>query len=64
MAKHYVLFIHGVGTRSVGPQLTYANTLIDLIKKTTPIEPLVVYWGSVNDREEENLLNRYRTSGI
>ena len=64
MATNYVLFIHGVNTRSEGTQPTYANNLIDLINKTTPIEPLVVYWGDVNEQEEKKLCNGYRASSI
>jgi hypothetical protein len=64
MATDFMLFIHGVNTRSEGTQPTYANTLINLIKQTTPIAPLVVYWGNVNDQEEEQLRKGYQASGI
>ena len=49
MANDYVLFIHGVNTRSQGTQPDYANNLINLIKQTTPIEPLIVYWGDLDE---------------
>lgn len=64
MATDYVLFIHGVNTRREGTQPTYADNLIDLIKQTTPIEPLVVYWGNVNDQEEKKLRVGYQASSI
>jgi hypothetical protein len=60
MPTDYVLFIHGVNTR----QRTYADNLTNLINHATPIRPLVVFWGDVSGREEEQLLNGYRASGI
>jgi hypothetical protein len=56
----YVLFIHGVSTR----QPTYADKLINSINQTTPIQPLVVFWGDVTGREEDELLNEYEASDI
>ena len=64
MANNYVLFIHGVNTRSQGTQADYANNLINLIKQTTPIEPLIVYWGDLNNPEEDKLRKGYQASSI
>ena len=48
MANDYVLFIHGDNTRSQAIKADYADNLIKLIEQTTPIKPLVVYWGDLN----------------
>ena len=65
MANNYVLFIHGVNTRSQGTQADYANNLIKLINpQTTLIEPLIVYWGDLNIPEEDKLRKGYQASSI
>ena len=64
MANNYVLFIHGVNTRSQRTQPDYANNLINLIKQTTPIKPLIVYWGDLNDPLEKKLRDGYQASSI
>lgn len=64
MPTDYVLFIHGVNTREAGMQPEYANSLIQLIQKTTPIKPLVVYWGKANEEEEQKLRAGYEASPI
>jgi hypothetical protein len=58
MPKDYVLFIHGVNTRIK----EYPNNLITLINQTTPIEPLVVYWGDTSKKEEDTLRAGYETA--
>ena len=64
MPTDYVLFIHGVSTR----QSTYADTLIKKLKflddPTTPICPLVVFWGDITDNEEAALLRGYQVSDV
>src|SRR5436305_837357 len=64
MPTDYVLFMHGVSTREAGVQTEYANDLIKLLQKTTPIRPLVVYWGKVNEDEEKKLRAGYEASPI
>src|SRR5436190_3377451 len=64
MPTDYILFIHGVNTR----QPTYADKLIKKLKSlsnsATPINPLVVFWGDVTDKEETTLLGGYQASVI
>ena len=64
MANDYVLFIHGVNTRSQAIKADYADNLIKLIEQTTPIKPLVVYWGDLNEPLEKKLRDGYQNSGI
>jgi hypothetical protein len=64
MANNYVLFIHGVNTRSQKNDADYANNLIELIGQTTTIKPLVVYWGDLNEPLEKKLCDGYQKSGI
>jgi hypothetical protein len=63
MPTDYVLFIHGVNTRSDDIRsTTYADDLINRISHVTPIRPLVVYWGDVGVEEEKKLRDGYQAS--
>ncbi len=65
MANNYVLFIHGVNTRSQRTQPDYADNLIKLIDpQATLIKPLIVYWGDLNNTEEDKLREGYQASSI
>ncbi len=65
MANNYVLFIHGVNTRSQRTQPDYADNLIKLIDpQATLIRPLIVYWGDLNNTEEDKLREGYQASSI
>lgn len=50
MATNYVLFIHGVDTKSA----TYAQPLIDAIarKTTVPLKPVPIFWDSIDGKQQ------------
>ncbi|ARV62290.1 hypothetical protein BZZ01_29965 [Nostocales cyanobacterium HT-58-2] len=62
MVTDYVLFIHGVNTRSEREQPDYADKLIYLIKKAVDksytIKTIPLYWGDLNKPVEQNLLHK------
>lgn len=68
MPTDYVLFNHGVSTRSTRPQPTYADSLFNLIQSNYSLAPertlkkIVLYWGDISATEEEQLLTTYRAS--
>jgi hypothetical protein len=70
MATDYVLFNHGVNTRDVRPQPTYADPLFDLIERYydhpqgRTLKKIALYWGDVNEKEEQDLLKSYQSSSI
>ncbi len=76
MATDYMLFIHGVDTRSEIIPPTYADPLIALIKNylqnppggTPPhgldFETVALYWGDVNKNAEQKLVVAYRASPL
>ncbi len=65
MATDYVLFIHGVDTRSSN----FASQLIGLIAKKMPssgrrLEQIPIYWGDLNNDREAKLLKAYQNAPI
>jgi hypothetical protein len=60
MATDYVLFIHGVNTRSEREKPDYADELFELIRqnvdKSYELQKIPLYWGDVNKEGEEKLL--------
>jgi len=70
MPTDYILFNHGVSTRSLRPEPTYADALFDLIQSQyhptseRTLKKVVLYWGDVNNVEEQRLLAAYRASAI
>lgn len=69
----YILFIHGVNTREQRPTPAYADNLIDLIgriplhiepSQTIKIKPIPLYWGNVNLKAENQLLDTFRASPL
>ena len=69
MANDYLLFIHGVYTRSKTRNAFYADKLFDRIhrnvKSKMPTLNLVkvpLYWGDVNEAEEKRLHEAYASS--
>jgi hypothetical protein len=72
MATDYLVFIHGVNMRSSTEPPTYANELFTLIQNAVTrrshgkaIPKLVkvpLYWGSVSEAAENELLEEYRAS--
>lgn len=65
MATDYVLFIHGVNTRSERENPEYADKLFDLIQencdKSHELKSIPLYWGGVNKNAEEELLNKLKS---
>jgi len=70
MPTDYVLFNHGVNTREERPLPTYADPLFDNIQRhyTSPqgriLKKIALYWGDVNEGEEQRLLKTYQSSAI
>jgi hypothetical protein len=69
MPADYLLFNHGVNTRDVRPQPTYADPLFELIQSyyTAPgrtLKKIALYWGNLNEAEELKLLQAYQASSI
>jgi hypothetical protein len=70
MPTDYILFNHGVSTRDAYTEPTYADTLFELIQSryhpTSPrtLKKVALYWGDVNNVEEQRLLTAYRSSAI
>ncbi len=69
MAKDYLLFIHGVYTRSKTRNASYADKLFDRIHRnvqsempTLNLEKVPLYWGDVNESEEKRLREAYASS--
>ena len=65
MATDYILFVHGVNTRTSD----YADRLFDLIRSSTGslhrnLEKIVIYWGDVNKDQEQALLAAYQASPV
>jgi hypothetical protein len=65
MATDYVLFIHGVDTRSPN----FASQLMGLIAKKMPssgrrLEQIPIYWGDLNNDREAKLLKAYQDAPI
>ncbi|BAY45588.1 hypothetical protein SAMD00079811_31940 [Scytonema sp. HK-05] len=60
MATDYVLFIHGVNTRSQREKPDYADELFELITKYIDtgyeLQKIPLYWGNVNKEGEDKLL--------
>ncbi len=70
MPTDYVLFNHGVNTREERPQPTYADPLFELIQRyyhqapARTLKKIALYWGNVNEEEEQKLLQTYQSSSI
>ncbi len=69
MATDYILFIHGVNTREERENPEYADQLFNRLDKTlvdhTPdIQKVALYWGNVNEKAENNLLEQLRDSPL
>ena len=69
MPTDYILFNHGVNTREARPERTYADALFTLIQRyyTVPgrtLKKIALYWGDLNEVEEQKLLHVYHTSSI
>jgi hypothetical protein len=69
MPTDYLLFNHGVNTREARPEPTYADPLFKLIQRYYNIpgrtlKKVALYWGNVNESEEEQLLQAYQKSSI
>ena len=70
MATDYILFNHGVNTRETRPQPSYADPLFNLIQRYyhnpqgRALKKIALYWGDVNEDEEQDLLKTYRASAI
>ncbi len=70
MATDYILFNHGVDTREERPQHTYADPLFERIQRQyghpqgRTLKKIALYWGNVNEQEEQELLNIYQSSAI
>lgn len=69
MPTDYLLFNHGVNTREARPLPTYADPLFELIKhyytaQGRTLKKIALYWGNLNEAEEQKLLNVYQTSSI
>ncbi|NEQ18860.1 MAG: hypothetical protein F6K28_02235 [Microcoleus sp. SIO2G3] len=65
MATDYVLFIHGVNTRSERENPNYADELFELIGKNVDksyeLEKIPLYWGDVNKEGEDKLLYQFQS---
>lgn len=69
MPTDYLLFNHGVSTRDARPQPQYADPLYRLIQSHyklpgRTLQKIELYWGDVNEAEEQNLLALYQASSI
>jgi hypothetical protein len=69
MPTDYVVFNHGVNTRDIRPEPTYADKLFGLIQShyNVPgrkLKQVALYWGDVNKEEEGKLLTLYKESSI
>src|SRR5712692_4176740 len=70
MPTDYILFNHGVNTRDERPQPTYADRLFELIQchyhhpQGRTLRKIALYWGNVNEKEEQDLLKVYQDSSI
>jgi len=69
MANDYLLFIHGVYTRSKTRNASYADKLFDRIHcivqsevSTLQLIKVPLYWGDVNEAEEKRLRDAYASS--
>ncbi|WP_414584669.1 hypothetical protein [Scytonema sp. PCC 10023] len=65
MATDYVLFIHGVNTRSEPEKPDYADKLFELIRKNVDkcyeLQKIPLYWGEVNQEGEKKLLSKLQS---
>lgn len=65
MAIDYVLFIHGVNTRSERENPKYADELFELmgknVDKSEELKKIPLYWGAVNKEGEEKLLCKLKS---
>lgn len=65
MATDYVLFIHGVNTRSERENPKYADELFELmgknVDKSEELKKIPLYWGAVNKEGEEKLLCKLKS---
>jgi hypothetical protein len=70
MPTDYVLFNHGVNTREARPNAQYADALFKLIQQhynqapARTLKKVALYWGDVNQDQEQLLLKAYRDSSI
>ena len=69
MTNDYLLFIHGVYTRSKTRNAAYADKLFDRIHRivqgeapTLQLTKVPLYWGDVNESEEKRLRDTYASS--
>ena len=64
----YLLFIHGVNTRETRDQPTYADQLIEQIRRLQSpqmsIRSCPLYWGDVNIEAEQDLQGRLEESPV
>ncbi len=59
----YIVFIHGVNTRTRIEQPDYAEDLIRSIDKELPnlnLKQIPLYWGNVGLTQENNLLQKLK----
>jgi len=69
MATDYLLFVHGVHTRSKDMKAKYADELFARIKSgnsspSRSLEKIVVYWGDINEEQEGQLRTAYQNSRL
>jgi hypothetical protein len=69
MPTDYLLFNHGVSTRDARPQPQYADSLYRLIQSHyklpgRTLQKIELYWGDVNEVEEQNLSDLYQASSL
>ncbi|MEW5858928.1 MAG: hypothetical protein AB1861_16340 [Cyanobacteriota bacterium] len=68
MATDYILFIHGVTTRSDREKPEYADKLFKLIESSVEpplkLEQVSLYWGDANKEAEKNLLGDFQDSEV
>lgn len=69
MTKDFLVFIHGVYTRGNLRTISYADRLFEsvekIVRRKNPALSLVkipLYWGDLNEEEEERLKRAYRSS--
>ncbi len=67
MDTDYLLFVHGVHNRFRSTPANYADELFNRIKSgiansSRSLEKIVVYWGEINDEQEDQLRTAYEAS--
>ncbi len=66
MTTDYIIFIHGVNIRDKVEPANYADELFNLIQKNVgsslALKKIALYWGDVNQKEEDELLTAFKAS--